>query len=245
MSNNNNISGVSLVGTGAMSITGPNNGQVSNIYNPNHHISQAGMQHPGLGGGILIGPGGINSVHAQSQQRSPWALDVEFPTHLFKAGEPLYTGLVGANNENVHFYLNLWIACEKPEPSTYGIIETTSKLDFNSFTTSSNLILLFADQQHADKFLDWHKRYAMRFGADTWHTKRFPTISAGMQIKGHAYPAAQDPKFSITIGETQSVEFEEWKWIVQRTYDKVLSVNGFWIFENETEMVMFKMRDKE
>lgn len=221
----------------------------------------AGMQHGVLAGGvgnIVLGGAGLINGNiptgntALTPVVSPWEFRGEFPTHLFTQGVPLFTGLVLRVSDVIHFVINMWITCEEPDLSTYGVL-IAKGLGVNQATFEphpDNLVLLFNSESARDQFTAWLGKYTARFSKDEWMKGYFPGMTVGHYMSGYTYPAdtarANDVRRSNRLYHGIYEEWvREWQWIVNHTFSKVIHINGYWLFENESEMIMFKMRDKE
>lgn len=176
---------------------------------------------------------GQNPSRPKSQHYDPLLITGEFSEHLFKSfDKPIWPGLAVQSNEYVQFYLNLWVSCEHPDPLTYGVLLSNPTVNPSTFMPDCMLALLFTEQEVQQKFLEWHNHYKARFGDKLWYTDYFPGLTAGARVDGFAFPAG-------------AYLFDEWMWIITHTYQPVFKVNGFWIFQNESEMLMFKLRGEE
>lgn len=218
---------------------------------PSQHHSSAN----GVVGGLGSGTGNLlvqGSAGGHTQQKPiffPWTIDDSFPSHLFTSGAPLWPGLTADNVEWVHFYLTLWREIKKPDPLTHGIITTRHSTNHPFLNGPDAITLFFTTEEKQQEFLKFHHWYEARFGKDFWRTKYFPSLEHGKKVDGYVVKATFPPLWSWVSGQNPgsipNFWFYEWKWIVERTYDTVLHSDGYWIFGNETEMLMFSMKDAE
>lgn len=188
---------------------------------------------------------GVNGAH---KAVTPWHFRGVFPTNLFTQGIPLFAGLALAESDFIHFLLHMWITCEEPDLSTYGVLNVKGHgINPSTFEENpSNLVLLFVSEKKRDEFTTWLRGYTARFQGDEWQRRYFPGMTIGNFMSGFTFPA--DSEQSVANRSYNGIcerWVKEWQWIVNHTHSKVLHINGYWLFENEAEMLMFKMRDKE
>jgi hypothetical protein len=167
--------------------------------------------------------------------RSPTTEFGNTPDHLF-TGSPLYPGLAATSNKYVRFYVAVWKTVTDCSPENFGILVGSADEIIVADYYSRLLSLLFNNKEDQEKFFAWHARYKERFGEDTWCSSFFPVLSEG-RVNGYAIKAHETNSLD-SIGDA----IAEWSWIVSNTHDGVSFWQGMWVFQNEAEMLMFKLR---
>jgi hypothetical protein len=211
------------------------------------HLTLANANMGGQGA-VVGGNANLGANVTKSYERpSPWQIPFRFPSKLFRAGAQLMPAFSVEDSDALQFFLTIWKNCEEPDENTYCLIRSEGGFDEITFVKMPDVVtLLFSDAKALDKFNKWFAAYNQRWGEDVWNAKYFPTLKLGGRVDGFAYPAfIRTDANGGSMCDEKLHWLHEWQWIVENTYDPVVHVPGFWIFKNEAEMVMFKMRDKE
>lgn len=158
-----------------------------------------------------------------------------FPSNIVQAGKSFHIGLVFPEYCAMQSHLRIWKEIKKPEVDSYCIITTNHSGD------SRKSILMFSTETNLVEFQNWWEAYSIRFSDCDIMNKIVPIIKEGAFISG--YPIKEGDRGSSTAGryDRDEIRANEWRWIVANTHGVVILVNNYWLFEDITEMTMFKL----
>lgn len=155
---------------------------------------------------------------------------------MFQLGQKLFVGLTFQSRGEMGVHVSLWQTINKPDIKTYDIVKVQS--EYGDPTD----VLFFKTQEAYDSFKTWWDNYTARFTGDEYVMSFFPRVANTQHISGWVY---RHEKLRYDRHDVRSKKFrDEWRWICEFTQDKVWWTQDFWLFENEAEMVMFKLKGK-
>jgi hypothetical protein len=177
----------------------------------------------------------------------PWRIRNTVPESMCNGHSQLWLSSTIEETPTCLFHVSIWILNNNLPEDKFGWMMvrdiTVNPMTFEP--TPKTNVLVFDSRKNRDDFNEWLASYTARFGSGDWKTQYLPSIQAGDRVTGFAMPsfdAVNKNNWSMYDGMHPSW-LKEWAWIVANTHDKVLFVNEFWLFENESEMLMFKLRD--
>lgn len=161
-----------------------------------------------------------------------------FPSHLLNTSDrAVYVGVTVPDNTVCNDHLLLWEQTAQPDSKTYAFMVAT--------TRSGELgkkVLLFSSKEALEAFDEWWNAYTARFKDGEWKVSFLPRLHEGQEIKGHiiSHSKAQDTGGMYTNPGYAFVE--DWRWIVSNTKGKVYFNSEFWVFEEASELLAFKLK---
>lgn len=146
-------------------------------------------------------------------------------------GSSLFVGLRYDANSVVSNHIELWQSLQPVSTEKYSILKV--QYEYNQAWT----VLFFTNEQDMRDFETWWEIYTKRFHNDDYLTKSIPEPHDGQFISG--YPISHRRRSDRS--RRNDMFNMEWQWIYKNTEHKVWWTSNFWIFENEAEMIMFKL----
>ena len=148
---------------------------------------------------------------------------------LMTAGKAVFIGITYDDNSYIDNHIEVWLKVMKPDENSYQILTYQNNRQGDRYSA-----LLFATQVDLDNFLQWWEKYKSRFINQSFEDNEVPTIYEGQFIAGH----------TVKIGQVRNRYDRnlDWLWIVEHTTGDVLRFDDLWLFTDENEMMMFKLR---
>ena len=161
-------------------------------------------------------------------------------TTTLNAGHTALVGFKFPYDDYSRFHINVWRECSDTyERSNMVITQSTAKDLASDF--EKEVMFLFSSQKDVDEATAWWDNYRARF--HDMSKTYLPKFANGQALKGCAYAIekfeSEDSYSDSKSGETDY--FSEWVWMVQNTSDKIYWSQHFWFFENDGEMVQYKL----
>jgi hypothetical protein len=236
-----------------------------NVNTPGIHIGQAiGAGANGIGqaaGAIytpLPQPGGynINTPGGISLQSGfsffKWNTSYDYPKHLFEDEKPLFAALALDSATALMFHVSVWIECCQPSSDDYGIVWDGQVSRYTAIApnvpdvNAMHGCLLIKQGKTLDEFKTWFAQYKSRFAGDSWKTEQLPFVKEAQELNGTPIKHGETLQRGLhnTILATDKI-FDRWCWIVQNTTQPVWIMGEFWFFNNQSEMIMYKLIDEK
>jgi hypothetical protein len=144
-------------------------------------------------------------------------------------------------DDHHRFHVNVWRECSDTfSRATMAVTSSTCQDITDPF--EKEIIFLFNNKKDVEEAQAWWDSYRARFHD---MTKTFlPRFANGQELTGYALEIVQAEstgKYDIESKSGETDFFSEWVWLVQHTSDRVYWSKHFWFFENQAEMVQFKL----
>lgn len=151
---------------------------------------------------------------------------------------------VEMSTPNYH-HLQIWQSSGAMTPDRYKIVtETTGKhINPNTFEMdfSNVAMLLVKDEEARDEFNEWWIKYSERFSGLEHET--FLPVPSNNFISGYMVQHANITAPVMQVPSPISYK-DEWAFIVANCPGKVYWTITHWIFEDQNDAVMFKLKRK-
>jgi hypothetical protein len=222
-----------------MSVTA-NIGSLSSIYNSPYMIGST------IGssiGSTFVHPGLMSSNNPTLNDLSihmKWIIPLIFPVHVL-TGERVYPIMNQTNILQLMFHMSTWIRCCEPNMEDYGVIADQGA-DTNYYSTNASLLI--KEGPTYDQFKEWWDMYSAKFSEYEWRNSYFPYLKEGENING--YPI-KNPYYGASLYGSHlpsNEEFDDWVWINKNTTERIWRLNDYWIFNDNSEMIQYKLTDK-
>lgn len=202
-------------------------------------------------------PGGYQAIgNGISLQSSfaffKWNTGYDYPTHLFADETPLVAALSLASSTALMFHVSVWVECCKPNKDDYGIAwdgQVSRYTVIAPNTPDVNYMhgtLLIKQGKTLDEFKTWLAQYKTRFSEDSWKTEQLPFVKEAQELNGTPIKHGETLVRGLNnaVLATDKI-FDRWCWIVQHTTEPVWIMGEFWFFNNQAEMIMYKLIDEK
>jgi hypothetical protein len=153
-------------------------------------------------------------------------------------GNQLFVGLTYDRRGVVSQHIALWQRIT-PVPADHYLILKMQ----HEFSDACD-VLFFTNKTALEQFEQWWTKYSARFPKDQVYMNTMPQPQEGVQMSGYPLMHANRNHLNMMTSQIQRLYHDQWHWIAENTSDPVIWTKDFWLFENEAEMVMFKLRDK-
>jgi hypothetical protein len=134
-----------------------------------------------------------------------------------------------------HFHYRVWIENYGEEYSDYGMV----------FRSGSGCYAAFGSAVSRDHFEDWYADYRAKFFQDVDpSTSTIPDPEPG-RLNGYYVsdpPPERDVNGNFSFTFTDPTHEKQWAWIVAHCNHAVVRMPKGWLFANDTDAVVFKMK---
>ena len=162
-----------------------------------------------------------------------------------KEGDSVVVAMtVDMNSPNYH-HLQIWRESGAMSPDRYKIVTENfgNRINPNTFEMdfSGVSILLLKDEEARDEFNAWWIKYSERF--DGLEHETYLPVPGNNFISGYmvAHDMVQAPVMQVPSPMSYK---DEWAWIVANCPGKVYWTITHWIFSNQNDAVLFKLKRK-
>jgi hypothetical protein len=219
--------------------------------NGNLHINTSGIScSSNIGQGVYYAP----YVPMQSFPFYKWNRGHKYPKHLLQEGTKVAVAMETPVSTTLMFHSSVWIETCNPNEDDYGLIweESVSSISnlLQNHTPAVNPkntgVLLIREGKTLDEFNEWFMSYKTYFKGDIWRTQQLPTIREGEPIAGTPIAHGETVNVNAEGGILATDKlFDRWCWITQNTHEPVWFMPDFWLFNNSSEMLMYKLIDEK
>lgn len=157
---------------------------------------------------------------------------------LLTTGQNLFVGIRYSRRSAMTKHISLWQRMTDVQQSEYLLLKVQPEFE------EPSEVLFFTNEKSLQSFAKWWDSYSARFTNDEYLTSAIPTASNGIKIQGYPLRHIHQVSSKFTKDELAKQFLDEWHWICEFTHDPVIWTNEFWLFENDAEMVMFKLRGR-
>lgn len=152
-------------------------------------------------------------------------------------GNQLFVGLTYPRSSIVDKHISLWQRITDIPKEQYIVMKMQ-----HEFSDACD-VLFFTNKSAMQKFEIWWSAYALRFPKDQVYQNAIPMPQEGEHLSGYPLMHKGNNK-NMALSMLLRVHTDQWQWIVEHITEPVLYTKEFWLFSNEADMVMFKLRDK-
>lgn len=157
---------------------------------------------------------------------------------ILTTGQQLFVGLRYRRRSAMDMHIALWQRLTKVPKSEYILLKVQPEFE------EPCDVLFFTNEAALQSFEMWWESYSNRFADSEYLTSVMPKVSNGVKIQGYPLHHVHKVSTRFTKDDMAKQYLEEWYWICEYTQDPVIWTSEFWLFANDAEMVMFKLRGK-
>jgi hypothetical protein len=157
---------------------------------------------------------------------------------LLTTGQALFVGLRYNRRTAMNKHISLWQRLTDVPVNEYLLLRVQPEFE------EPSEVLFFTNENALKSFETWWLEYSSRFVNDEYLTSAMPTANNGVKLQGYPLRHVHQVSSKFTKDEVAKQFLEEWYWICEYTQDPVIWTSDFWLFDNDAEMVMFKLRGK-
>jgi hypothetical protein len=136
----------------------------------------------------------------------------------------------------MYFHVATWL--ELVKPSFVWHLSATRHEDHNDDSWYSGVLLVA--EEHFEETNDWFQSYIERIGSID-KIQPLPKLEGGMTFSGVTVNMTDALATRREILMPRDDIFEEWCWIIEHCGGKIYCTSDCWVFENNTDAVMFTL----